>query len=216
MRPKHASKLLPWLLGLALVGGLLPAAVAEEEKKPEEKPPQKSAEPAETKPASPAVTEEVKKDAEEGRVFTNEDLERLFGGEGEEVFEPAPQPAPAEGAAPAERTPLQPTEATPQAPADPLQWMQAQQAREAERRQLIAEAEAAVVAAQQKVADLEKRLLAIRNPYLARPQIPDEEKADWDAKDAKARVDSTEEQLRLAREEVQKAQQELSRLRSQP
>jgi len=206
----------PWLISLALVVLLLPAALAEDEKKEEPKPPEKAAEPAKTGEESP-TGEEVQKDLSEGRVFTNEDLERLFGGEAEEeIVPPAAEGVPGEGAAPPERRPVEPVpgEAAGQ-PTDPLQWMQERQAREAQRREKIAEAEAAVTAAQQKVSDLEKRLLAIRNPYLARPDIPEEEKGEWDAMGAQERVDATEEQLRQAREDLQTAQQELARLRGQ-
>jgi hypothetical protein len=211
MHRKPASNLLPWLLVLVLVAFLAPVAVAEEEKKEEPKTEEKAAEPAKAKPDSPADPVASEKTGSEVEVFTNEDLDRLFGGAGEEetVLPPA-EGTPADGAVPAEAGPGEPAQ-----PADPLQWMQDRSARAAERQQQIAEAEAAVSAATRRVADLEKRLLALRNPFMARPEIPDDEREEWDGQGAKERVDSTEEQLQQAREELQTAEQELARLRSQ-
>lgn len=211
MDRKSASNLLPWLLSLALVAFLVPAAVAEEEKKEEQKATEEAAKPAKAEAESPADPAAPEKKRSEAEVFTNEDLERLFGGAEEETVPPPDGAAPAEGAVPPETRPQEPAQ-----PADPLQWMQDRGDQAAERQQQIAGADAAVTAAKQKVADLEKRLLALRNPFMARPDIPDDEKDEWDGQGTKERVDTTEEQLRLAREELQTAEQELARLRTQP
>lgn len=216
MDRKTVFNLMPWLLGLALVALLLPAAVAEEEKKEEKKAPEKTAEPAKSEAQPPAAQAAREKDCSEVKVFTNEDLERMFRGEEVEPDPSSAEAAPAEGAAPPERRPIEPAAGSGAAqPTDSLQWMQDREARQAERRQQIADTEAAVAAAQQRVADLEKRLLATKNPFMARPVIPDDEKEKWDSEGTKERANATEEQLSQAREELQKLEQELAQLRSQ-
>ena len=202
MDRKPAFNLLSWLLCLALTLVLAPVTLAEEEKKEEKKTAEETAEPAKTEAESPAVPAAPEKESSEAEVFTNEDLERLFGGAvDEETAEPSGEAQPVEGAAQPEPKPLVPAEgAAPAQPADPQQWMEERNARQADRQQQIAESEAAVDAGRQRVADLEQRLLATKNPFLARPKIPDDVKSDWDVKSEPESVAATEEQLRLARE----------------
>ena len=61
---------------------------------------------------------------------------------------------------------------------------------------------------------MRQRILATKNPLLARPRIPDEEQAEWNGLGAAERVRSSEEKLQQAREELQKAKAELARLRA--
>jgi hypothetical protein len=215
MHRKAPPTLLPWLLCLALTAFFLPAAAAEEEKK-EAKEEQKAEEQADPAGAGADAHADPEQESSETRVFTNEDLERLFGGGelDEEPARPSGEGSPAAGEAAVQR-PAGPATGGGAQAADPLQWMQQRETSEAERRQQIADAEAAVAAARQKVADLEKRLLAVKNPFLARPEIPDDEKSDWDGMSGPERASATEEQLGNARDELQKAEQELARLRSQ-
>lgn len=218
MHRKPASNLLPWLLCVALAVFLAPAAFAEEEKKEEKKAAEEAAEPAKSEAESPAAAADAKKDCAEVEVFTNEDLERLFGRGEETTPETGPEEGePADGTARPEPRPVEPVQGAGTAqPADPLQWMEERKTRQAERQEQIAAAEAAIGAARERIADLEQRIRATKNPYLARPQIPDDEKSDWDGMSAPERVAAAEQQLQEAREELRKAEEELARLRSQP
>jgi hypothetical protein len=74
------------------------------------------------------------------------------------------------------------------------------------RTRAIAEAEQAVAAARERVKELENRILALRNPYMARPEIPEEEKADWDSMGTGERIKNSEEQLAQARKDLEAAE----------
>ena len=76
-----------------------------------------------------------------------------------------------------------------------------------------ADAQRKVQAAQEKVAELEKRLASLRNPLLARSQPADDEKEAWDGADQVGRVRMTEESLAAARDELAAASAELNKLR---
>lgn len=131
------------------------------------------------------------------KVYTTEDLERLYA---DKTAKPAPasQPAPK----------------TPATGADPLKALQQRQTEKAERKKLVAESEQKLAAAEKRVRELEKRILAVKNPLLARPSIPEEERAEWNGQTAAQRVRSSEEKLRQAREELDRIKAELARLGS--
>jgi len=84
----------------------------------------------------------------------------------------------------------------------------------AETRASVEDAEQRVAAASAQVAELEKRLLAIRNPLLPRPQLPPEEAQAWEGLDGIQRAGRVEGQLASAREELADAEAELARRRS--
>jgi hypothetical protein len=166
----------------------------------------------------PAPSEERKQADEDVVVITNEDLERMFSDpaappEGALSLPPADTPA-GEGEPAARPSDKAPSGSAPQA-ADPLKWMQDRQARQAEWSRQVAEAQQAVSDAEARVADLQKRLLATRNPLLARPEIPDDEKEEWAELNGPGRVELTQQQLETARAELAEAQQKLARLQSQ-
>lgn len=129
---------------------------------------------------------------------------------------PAPVPPPEEPpASVVEPQPEAGVEDPPADPAatDPLQWMEDRQAREEAERVRIAAAEKAVADARAHVAELEKRLLAVRNPFLPRPVLPPEEAAAWEGLDGAERAKRVEAQLGEARSELERAEKTLADLR---
>ncbi len=133
-----------------------------------------------------------------------------------------PRPVPA--SEPVERGVVAPTPAVREEPAvplaiapappDPLQWMEDRKAREEADRVRLAAAEKAVEDAKTRVAELESRLLAVKNPFLPRPALPPEEAAAWEGLDGVARVKRVEEQLVAARGELERAERALAAIRS--
>ncbi len=148
----------------------------------------------ESKDSKTKAKPKPKAEEEEVLTFTTEDMERKYG--------KSPKPTPA----------TQPS-AEPEAKPDPLAQLQASQ--QAERDKLVqrAEAQRQVQAAQEKVAELEKRLASLRNPLLARPQLTEEEKAAWNGADQVDRVRMTEENLAAAHDELAAARTALNKLR---
>jgi hypothetical protein len=134
-------------------------------------------------------------------VYTNADLERLFG---------PPEPAPA-GGAPGD------AEAAPQAaakPADALEALQHQQASQKTRERQAAEVEKIVAQKEQEVQKLEQRILRIKNPLLPRPEadMTPQEKEQWEGLSATERVEMTQKQLDQAKKELADAEAQLRRL----
>ncbi len=173
----------------------------QQEQKQEQKQEQakKSAASQETAVESSAQPGKSTRDGEESRVYTNEDLERLFG--------PAPPPR-KETEAPVGK----PGESVPGTEA--LKQIQEEQAREVTRERLRSEAGKRVETAQARVRRLEDRLLRLRNPFLPRPEadMTEEELEAWKGLDSAARVRLTEKELEEARRELEKAQQALRTL----
>jgi hypothetical protein len=97
---------------------------------------------------------------------------------------------------------------------DALTLMFEQEAARKEHAQKISETERKIVELRQRVVDLEKRELAIKNPFLARPQPPEEGADEWDGASAPDRVAQTQAQIDAAKEAVAEAERELSALRS--
>jgi hypothetical protein len=141
------------------------------------------------------------------RVFTNKDLERMFGDESQETSESSADTPSAETAqaAPEPRKSTQPT-------VDPLAQMKQEQAARAQRQQLVAQAEADLEAARAKLENLEVQLLASRNPFSARPQLSDEEKElrATSGETAAERNKRTQLLVDQAREEVAAAEKALA------
>ena len=206
-RPDCSPVILVLCLVLVLGTG---AALATEEKSESKK--------AESEQTAKPAREGGGKKADDVVVYTNDELERMFS-------EPATPPKGAlslPAASPAEDDgepavrPANPGQKPAQGqPADPLKWMQDRQAREAEWSRQVAESEQEVRDAEQKVADLEYRLRATRIPFLARPEIPEEEQGEWEGLTAAERAERTQQQLDEARAELAAAQQKLGALRAQ-
>lgn len=196
MMRRLAFNLVPWMLCLTLVIGTGSAGVALGQDKKD-------------------TEDAASKTDKDSAVITNDDLERMFS-------EPQAAPAdalelPAEEKKPALRTatPANPGDKPAPQASDPLKWMQDRQARQAEWERQVAEAEQEVTDAEQKVTDLEYRLRATRIPFLARPEIPQDEESEWAGLSASERAALTQQQLDTARDELATARQKLSSLRSQ-
>lgn len=131
------------------------------------------------------------------KVFTNEDLGT---------------------APPSESPPSAPTdeaEAPAPASADPLMWLEKQQAEEQDRAARVAEAEAAVNQARERVANLQSQVLAIKNPFAARPQLSEKERERREAdRSTVDRLNRVQEELEQARAELAEAEAALDRARA--
>src|SRR6185436_16060955 len=125
-------------------------------------------------PAAPA--------AEDTGTITNEDLERMFG-----KSTAAPPKEAQQGAAPQGEA------------YDPLKIMSEQDKNAAEKQTKIATAEKAVADAEANLKNLESRLLANKNPYLARPTLTPEEQKAVEGMDNTQRVDLNQKQIDDAR-----------------
>jgi hypothetical protein len=199
------------LLGTVLLLG--PAASSADKNEGEK--PEKKDEQAEkgrsAKPVSPFVQAMGgRAKASEVKVYSNETLSEMFGGASEEVVE-SPTVTPAGAPTP----PVQP--AVPEK--SPLERMAEQKKAREDHRILLTAAEKAVTDAEQRVAELEKRALAARNPLLPRPAPPEdeEERAAWNSADGVGRAAQADQQLQSAREALAKAREDLATLqRSAP
>ena len=94
--------------------------------------------------------------------------------------------------------------------------MRKRQEAQREHAKAVAQAQSTLTAAQQHLANLERQLLATRNPFSARPKLSDEEKAERidSSESAAKRHERTQEQVEKAREAVSVAESELARLRA--
>jgi hypothetical protein len=161
--------------------------------------------------APPAQSREKAATAERKRpkaeVYTNDDLERLFGPA------PAEVPSAAEAAAvtPIATPPATATSATTQ---DPLAQMEEARRATTERQQQIEEGERALTTAKERVTALEKRVLAVKNPFMARPTTPEENTEEWAGMNNVQRLSRSEEELNQARQQLEEAEAKLRQLRS--
>jgi len=78
---------------------------------------------------------------------------------------------------------------------DPLAEIADEQARERTRNLLIARLDGSIAEAEAKIADLERRILAIRNPFLPRPAVPPDQAAEWDALTPTQRIERTQAEI---------------------
>lgn len=159
----------------------------------------------------PIATGEPPEPAESARPVPKEPMKP-------ETEEPVPapvEPAPAAAAA-AENEPEAAVADTspPSAPPlpDPLQEMERQRALRETLDLQRGRLEAKVASAKERVAELEKRLLAVRNPFLPRPQLPPEEEKIWASLDGAERARRVEGQIDEARRELEAAEAELAAL----
>lgn len=136
--------------------------------------------------------------AAETVVITNDVLEALYGSTGS--TEPAAVDAPEAEAEEGTALP------------DPLQAMRDQAGRKRTLRALAADTRKEVAAAEAEVRRLEKRALAVKNPYMPRPEIRADEKEHWDSLDNRQRLQKTEQELAAARERLRSAREKLAKL----
>jgi len=144
------------------------------------------------------------------KVYTNADLKKMFDISAEEIRGRLPADTagvPAEGS----------KEPKPASETDPLEWLQQRQSAQREHGKAVTEAQAAVSAARERLANLERQLLASRNPFSARPQLSDEEKATRQdgSETAAERNERTKELVEKAREDMHAAEAELARLQAE-
>ena len=145
------------------------------------------------------------------KVYTNSDLEKLFGIVAEEDRE----------AGAADDADERPTPATNRRPAkssdDALKWLQERRAQQAASATAMQEAQSELAKARERLANLEKQLMAVRNPFSARPQLTEEEKEQRrnQPESANERYKRTEALVEEAREEVRAAEAKLAEIRSQ-
>lgn len=126
----------------------------------------------------------------------------------EEPLAVEPQPAPV--AAPAKDSSTAPQEAPAR---DPLAALDEQRAAAAGRATAIAAAERDLAEKEALVVELDKRLLAVKNPLLPRPQLPPDEAEAWKTLDGVGRMRRVESQLATARADVESARSKLDTLR---
>jgi len=202
MVPTHAPKPLIWLLAAAVACFISIACATE-----------KGSEQQESEPAQ--KSEEVAEPAEqEVKVYTTEDLDKLFGeGDGAVQTVLPPVATPEEPREPVMEMKVVEPEPAEKSATDALRRLQQQQVRIEERNRTAAEAERAAADARERVKQLEQRILALKNPYMARPKIPDEEKSDWDAMGTRERIAKSEEALQQAREDLKAAEKALAEIR---
>jgi hypothetical protein len=149
-----------------------------------------------------------RKAGEEVRVYTNADLDRLPPDPTASRTVPKPEAAPdAKGADAAKLSPNA-------AEVDPLKKLDDDRSRAAGLAAQIAEAERTVAAAEGRVRALERRELAIKNPYLPRPEVPPEQAEAWKTMNGAERVQATEEEIKQAKKDVEDARAALEKLRA--
>lgn len=135
--------------------------------------------------------------ADDELVITNETLEKLFGPSD-------PQPPPTERSTPEGQPAAGSGEARP-ALMDPLAAMAQEKEDALKRQEAQAAAQKDVTTAEANVRELEQRLLAQQNPFLPRPKLTPEEQAKEQALDGAERARRTQEQLDLAKKELERA-----------
>jgi len=163
----------------------------------------KPAAPAQEAPAKPPPEQKLVSD-EPGYVYTNDDLERI---------QPA-SPAPRRGPATAKDAAPKAAEKRPAGLSDPLKQMQDETASAAALQTQIADAEKKVAEAEQKVRDLERRRLAVANPFLAPPQVPPEQADQWKKMKGNERLKATDDEIVQAQKELEDAKAALQKSRS--
>jgi hypothetical protein len=158
--------------------------------------------------ASPAMQAVAGKSGDaDVEVYTNQDLQRMFG---------AARPSNPPETAPPGSTPesSEPTEGT-RAPQSALEQVLGEEKLRQERQAEIPAAEQAVGDARERVKEMERRVLASKNPLLARPALPEDEQTagEWAESGAAGRVSIAEQELDAARTALAKAEQALRDLR---
>ena len=180
-------------LVLAVFLAVPAAAVLAEEPKEKQKPAEKTEAAGSEKASGEEKTEEV-------RVYTNADLAGPSG---------------SSAAADSDATEAD-SKALPRID-DPMVWMRKQKANAAKRTERIAAAETAVKTARARVVALEKQLMAVSNPFSARPELDEKEKEARTKRHESAleRRGRTQKMLDDARKQVREAEQALTRARTE-
>ena len=194
MKPKSKSRTLTaassaWLVALLLVSGAARAAQDGTSGKDDK-----------AEPVNPFVEATSNKSkSRDAKVYTNADLRKLYGGGSVDSSGETAAPA---GAAIA---------------TDPLEQLFEQQARAEQHDKDVLAAEARVTEARNKVEQVKKASLAIKNPFLPRPKPPEENVEEWQAASVPGRVEMANQALAQAEADLAGAKAEVARLkRSRP
>jgi hypothetical protein len=142
------------------------------------------------------------------KVYTNADVKKYAEPETKADAKPSATP---------EGTEQKAEKPEPKKTVDSLTWLRQRQDAQREHAKAVSEAEAALATAKQQLANLERQLLAARNPFAARPELSDEEKSKRkdSGESAAQRHERTKELVEKSREAVRAAESELARLRAQ-
>lgn len=197
MASKHTPVTAIALLSVALLtaaGTAVLAAGPQSDKDAASKQGDKKSESASKKPST--------EKEEPPKLYTNADLERLFG---------PPPPAPQDKKPPAAGTEKKKEEPDSSAP-DALTRLQEDQGRERTRELQAVRAQHEVQQAEAEVKRLEQRKLRIENPLLPPPELTPEEQAQWKGLDNAQRLKLTEKQLEDARQALDDARTRLDKL----
>jgi hypothetical protein len=202
MRTDHLAR--PSLVVILLVALGTATAIAESRvEKPKPPPPADTEKKAKDDESAAKPRYDVKKDD----VITNEDLERMMD-------DMSPMEA-RTGVYQAKAEPAKPAPA-PGAPGDPAAKPPA--GKPAPKSQQVTDAEGKVATLQARVSELEKAVLAVKNPLLPRTwATPDsmkdqDQESGFEALDNTGRLSQRESELRAAREELSKARADLAEL----
>jgi len=95
---------------------------------------------------------------------------------------------------------------------DALEKLQDEQARLRTLGELAVRERQRVQVLKARVRELEARILAVRNPFLPRPQVPEEMREEWESLSAPGRVELTERQLDEIRRQLEASRARLARL----
>jgi hypothetical protein len=172
----------------ALMLVALPVA-ADSEKKKDEAPPPKSAEAKST--SSDKKAEKPSAEDERPVVVTTEWLEEHYGAtsapetEVSSIVRPDGSSVASDAAGTAGGVELP----------DALTEIEDEKARQKDRERMIARLDREIEASDSEIAKLERRILAVKNPFLPRPQIPEDRKAAWDLMTPTERIATTQSQL---------------------
>ncbi len=185
------------VLAVVAVASVPPVAGETEKEKNEQSKPK----------VSPYVQATGGRKAAPAKVYSNEDLRRLFGGESIEEVD-AKKTGPDETAPKAKSRPAD-------SAADPLQLMETQKKQRRQRQEAVRQAEKKLAAAREALAALEKRNRALRSPYMAKPGAPEgEDTAGWSKMSTRERLERNQQAEEKAREAIREAEQALSRARN--
>jgi hypothetical protein len=161
------------------------------------------AESADEKKDDPCKTTDGKKTAgcpepaEKPVAFTNDDLDRLFGNSSSPAVSVDEAVRANEGAQP-----------------DYLGAMREGQRKEAAAYEGVARARARLAEAEQRVKDLEARVIQIANPLMPRPQLTPEEQKAWANMDNVERMKQNQAEIEQAKRDVEQARMDLQRAQS--
>jgi hypothetical protein len=192
MKTRKLATGLLLVVSLALAGAVILAeepakdkdATAQAAKEKKKKKDGTSSSPAREAPVPPVVAPDAT--AEPVHVYTNADLDRL-----------APRsPSSAGTLANSGEKGAKDGAKSSSEPSDALKQIEDDKSRAADRATRVAEAEKNLAAADARVRGLEQRSLAVKNPFLPRPQVPPDQADQWSKMKSSERLKATEDEIK--------------------